>query len=409
MSEDLETTLRRMTETKVNRRGFLDAAGLTGAAAAIAACTPGSSSLAGRLDRRQRRSRRERRPERGRRAPPRRTASRPPATSKKSCSCTTGASTSRPTNIEAFKAKYGITKFQYDIYDSNDVLLAKLQGGATGYDIASPTAEYVPGMVEQGFVQKLDKSRLPNLANIDPKFKGLWWDPNDEYQIPKDFGTTGVLYRTTMIPTPRQELEGLLRPDQGPGLGQDGLRRLDGRRLRLPAQDARLLGQLGREGRARPGRARSCSMSRRTCSPSTRTSTARRWPRARRRWRSGWTGVLTQDMADTPDKGYVVPSEGTIFWLDTWVLLADAPHPERGVRLARLHPRPRRSRPRRPTTTSTARRTTRPSRSSTRRSWPTRRSSRPMTSFALLEGSKDTSANTQRTDIWEEFKQKLGG
>ena len=41
----------------------------------------------------------------------------------------------------------------------------------------------------------------------------------------------------------------------------------------------------------------------------------------------GWTGVLTQDMADTPDKGYVVPSEGTIFWLDTWVLLADAPHP----------------------------------------------------------------------------------
>ena len=32
-----------------------------------------------------------------------------------------------------------------------------------------------------------------------------------------------------------------------------------------------------------------------------------------------------------------------------------------------------------------------------------------MRSFALLEGSKDTSANTQRTDIWEEFKQKLGG
>jgi hypothetical protein len=44
MSEDLETTLRRMTETKVNRRGFLAAVGLTGAAAAIAACTTGSGS-----------------------------------------------------------------------------------------------------------------------------------------------------------------------------------------------------------------------------------------------------------------------------------------------------------------------------------------------------------------------------
>ena len=58
---------------------------------------------------------------------------------------------------------------------------------------------------------------------------------------------------------------------------------------------------------------------------------------------------------------------------------------ERRVRLARLHPRPRTSRPRRPTTTSTRRRTTRPSRSSSRRSWPTRRSSRPR-DVALLEG-----------------------
>ena len=123
-------------------------------------------------------------------------------------------------NIEAYKAKYGITKFQYDIYDSNDVLLAKLQGGATGYDIASPTAEYVPGMVEQGFVQKLDKSRLPNLANIDPKFKGLWWDPNDEYQIPKDFGTTGVLYRTTMIPTPPKSWKDFVELIKGPASGK---------------------------------------------------------------------------------------------------------------------------------------------------------------------------------------------
>ena len=65
MSEDLETTLRRATETKVNRRGFLYAAGLTGAAAFLAACTPGRQLVAGGIDRRQRRARRERRPEHG--------------------------------------------------------------------------------------------------------------------------------------------------------------------------------------------------------------------------------------------------------------------------------------------------------------------------------------------------------
>src|SRR6187551_492241 len=218
MSEDLEITLRRMAETKVNRRGFLAAAGLTGAAAAIAACSTGgggSPSAAASTG----------------------GASTTPAASEvPSASAASAAADSFPpagdiekelfmynwseyislANIEAFKAKYGITKFQYDIYDSNDVLLAKLQGGATGYDIASPTAEYVPGMVEQGFVQKLDKSRLPNLANIDPKFKGLWWDPNDDYLIPKDFGTTGVLYRTTMIPTVPKSWKDFLELIKGP-------------------------------------------------------------------------------------------------------------------------------------------------------------------------------------------------
>ena len=131
-------------------------------------------------------------------------------------------------NIEAFKAKYGVTKFQYDIYDSNDVLLAKLQGGATGYDIASPTAEYVPGMVEEGFIQKLDKSRLPNLANIDPKFKGLWWDPERRVPDPQGLRDDRRPVPHDADPDGSQDVEGLRRPDQGPGLGQDGLRRLDG-------------------------------------------------------------------------------------------------------------------------------------------------------------------------------------
>src|SRR6188508_1224696 len=218
MSEDLETTLRRMTETKVNRRGFLYAAGLTGAAAAIAACTPGSSNSP---------------------AASTGTSAAPSASDAPSAAPSAAADSFPPAgdiekelfmynwseyislaNIEAFKAKYGITKFQYDIYDSNDVLLAKLQGGATGYDIASPTAEYVPGMVEQGFVQKLDKSRLPNLANIDPKFKGLWWDPNDDYLIPKDFGTTGVLYRTTLIPAPPKSWKDFVELVKGPASGK---------------------------------------------------------------------------------------------------------------------------------------------------------------------------------------------
>ena len=176
---DLDATLRRIAETKVDRRGFLAAAGLTGTAAFLAACSAGGGSAAPSA------------------------AASAAASAEASAAASAAASQAAvesfppagpiekqlymynwsqyisPKNIDAFKAKYGITKFQYDVYDSNEVLIAKLQGGATGYDIASPTAEYVPGMVQQGFLQKLDKSRIPNLVNIDPKFTKLWWDPND--------------------------------------------------------------------------------------------------------------------------------------------------------------------------------------------------------------------------------------
>ena len=74
-------------------------------------------------------------------------------------------------NMAEFKERFGIdANFTYDIYAINEELFAKLQGGATGqYDIAAPTAEYVPAMVEEGFLEKLDWSRIPNTKYINPR------------------------------------------------------------------------------------------------------------------------------------------------------------------------------------------------------------------------------------------------
>ena len=96
---------------------------------------------------------------------------------------------------------------------------------------------------------------------------------------------------------------------------------------------------------------------------------------------------------DTADKGYVVPSEGTLFWLDTWVMLADAPHPNAAVRLARLHPAPGDPGRGDQLQPATRRRTTRPSSSSSRRCSTTRRSSRPRTSSPTSKAPQDTSGN----------------
>ena len=262
------STLRRMSQTRVNRRGFLAAAGLTGVGAALAACTSSGGE--------RRPSRRPRRVRGGARAVRRGRLARPRSgTSKKSSSCTTGATTSPPANIEAFKAEYGLTKFQYDTFANNEELLAKLQGGASGYDIAAPTAEYIPAMVEEGFLQKLDLSRIPNVKNISDTFKNLWWDPTNEYQVPKDYGTTGVLYRSSMLPSVPKSWKEFYDLVLGAGSGKTVFVDSMGDVIVFPLKMLGYSLNSVDEGRAGRGARRSCSTSRRTCSRSTRTRTAR--------------------------------------------------------------------------------------------------------------------------------------
>ncbi len=100
-----------------------------------------------------------------------------------------------PDNKKAFSEKFNVNVTE-DTYPSNEELLAKLQAGGKGaYDVAVPTAEFSKTLADGGFLTKLDKARLPNLAKVNEKFKTLPFDPNDDYIVPKDWGTTGVIYR----------------------------------------------------------------------------------------------------------------------------------------------------------------------------------------------------------------------
>ena len=190
---DLDEMLRRMSQTKVNRRGFLAASGLTGLSAFLAACSSNGGaasaappsvaapSVAGSVA-------------------PSVAASVAPVETEGALFMYNWADYIADENIETFKERFKITDWTYDIYPSNAELITKLQGGATGlYDIAAPTAEYVPTLVEGGYLQKIDWSKVPNQKYINAQFKGLWWDPKDEYQLPKDWGTTGISVRTKFV------------------------------------------------------------------------------------------------------------------------------------------------------------------------------------------------------------------
>jgi putrescine transport system substrate-binding protein len=112
--------------------------------------------------------------------------------------------------IEDFTKETGI-KVVYDVFDSNEILETKLLAGGTGYDIVVPTGTFLARQIEAGVFQKLDKSKLPNLANMWDVVsqRTAKYDPGNEYSINYMWGTVGIGYNVKKI----QEALGIEKVD----------------------------------------------------------------------------------------------------------------------------------------------------------------------------------------------------
>ncbi|WP_221028977.1 ABC transporter substrate-binding protein [Actomonas aquatica] len=87
-----------------------------------------------------------------------------------------------------------------DVYDSNEVMHAKLKGGATGYDLVFPSSYVVGMMADEGLLQKINHDNIPNLKNLDPIFVGnVSIDKKMEWSVPYMTGATGIAYRKDQI------------------------------------------------------------------------------------------------------------------------------------------------------------------------------------------------------------------
>jgi putrescine transport system substrate-binding protein len=104
------------------------------------------------------------------------------------------------TVISDFEKEYGID-VTYDVFDSNEVVETKLLAGNTGYDIVVPSASFLERQIKAGVFQKLDKSLLPNLKNVDPEIaqRVALHDPGNEYAVNYLWGTSGVGYNVEQI------------------------------------------------------------------------------------------------------------------------------------------------------------------------------------------------------------------
>jgi spermidine/putrescine-binding protein len=314
--QDVNRLLAQMAQSRVNRRSFLAASGLAGTAAFLAACSAGGGGTS------------------------------PAPSQGGGASASPGGGTApsagpieselfiynwsdyiAPDNIEAFEAMHNTT-ITYDTFANNDELLAKLQAGASGYDIACPTAEYLVPMVAGGFIEKLDQSRLPNMQYMDPALLSQEWDPNNEYHVPKDFGTTGILVRTKLVTEPVTSWEEFFDLATGKYSGRVVLVDSMGDVLVMPLK---MLGKsLNSVEQADLDAARDILLD---LAPHILALDSDTYQDKLASEEAvlclGWTGPLLElrESPETEDTEYVVPSEGSLFWLDVWVKLADAPHP----------------------------------------------------------------------------------
>jgi spermidine/putrescine-binding protein len=118
-----------------------------------------------------------------------------------------------PDVLTLFEEECGVEVI-YDTYSSNEDLLAKLQAGASGYDVIVPSDYMVAIMIQLGLLKELDRANLPNLEHIGANFLDQPFDPGNLYSVPYFWGVAGFGYDADQVTTPPTSLAALFDPAQ---------------------------------------------------------------------------------------------------------------------------------------------------------------------------------------------------
>ncbi len=100
--------------------------------------------------------------------------------------------------ITQFEEETGI-RVNYQTAESNETLYSLLKSGGADYDVIVPSDYMIAQLIEEGMLEKLDYSQIPNYSLIDQRFKNLSCDPGSEYTVPYAWGTLGIIYNTALV------------------------------------------------------------------------------------------------------------------------------------------------------------------------------------------------------------------
>lgn len=250
-----------------------------------------------------------------------------------------------PDTLKTFQAQTGIHS-AYDVFDNSEVMQSKLMAGRSGYDVVVATGDLLPNLIKAGVLKELDRSQLPNATHLDPAIlaKVQSNDPGNRYAVPYLWGTTGIGYDVEKVrailgaDAPVNSWELIFNEDNLAKLDACGVAMLDAPGEIIPIA----LHYLGLPYNSQnPDDYQKAQALLLKLRPHIRYFDSSRFITDLANGNIcavvGWAGGVmdAKKAADAAGSGrhiqYSIPKEGAPVWVESLVLLNDAPNPQQGM------------------------------------------------------------------------------
>jgi len=223
--------------------------------------------------------------------------------------------------FDCFQLVYGVT-INRDEYSSAEEMFAKFSKGGTNYDVLHVSDNVVPPLIRLGLLAKLDKSQLPIMANFDPTYMDLSFDPGNVYTLPYEAGIDAIVVNTDKVPNPPKSWEDLWNPDyKGRMVSIDDSRAIIGVALTTLGYDVNTTDQKQLD-EAKEKLKQLMPNIKVFDSDSPKTELI-----------AGdvdlgivWTAEAELAHQENPAITFIYPTEGAINWQDNWAIAANAAH-----------------------------------------------------------------------------------
>lgn len=244
--------------------------------------------------------------------------------------------------VAKFEEQTGI-KVNYDVYDGNETLEAKLMAGSSGYDLVVPTAfPFLDRQIKAGVYQEIDRSKVPNYKNLDPDLmkRMAAADPDNKYAVIWMWGTTGIGYNADAVAkripdAPVDSYDLVFKPENAAKLKDCGITILDSPTDIMPI----VLNYLGLDPQSsKPEDLEKAQELMMSIRPYIKYFNSSQYINDLANGdvcvSIGWSGDVFQAAARAEEAenginvSYVIPKEGTMIWFDNMAIPKDAPNPE---------------------------------------------------------------------------------